>query len=45
VTEAAHTLLGSLVTDAPPRDRAIEAAKARARSADRFRAADATGAD
>jgi hypothetical protein len=30
-----------LVTNAPPRDRALEAAKARARSADRFRASDA----
>jgi hypothetical protein len=39
VTEAAHELLESLVTNAPPRDREIEAAKARARSADRFRSA------
>ena len=37
VTQAAHELLDTLVTNAPPRDRAIEAAKARARSADRFR--------
>jgi hypothetical protein len=36
VTAAAHTLLNSLVTNAPPRDRAVEAAKARARSAQRF---------
>jgi hypothetical protein len=36
VTEAAHELLSSLVTSAPPRDRAVEAAKARARSAMRF---------
>lgn len=36
VTNAAQTLLDSLVTTAPPRDRAIEAAKARARSAQRF---------
>jgi hypothetical protein len=36
VTEAAHELLASLVTTAPPRDRAEEAAKARARSAARF---------
>ena len=36
VTEAAHELLGSLVTNAPPRDREVEAAKARARSAERF---------
>jgi len=38
VTEAAHELLASLVTTAPPRDRAVEAEKARARSAERFRA-------
>jgi len=37
VTQAAHELLHSLVTHAPPRDRALEAAKARARSATRFR--------
>ena len=36
VTQAAHELLGSLVTNAPPRDRALEAAKARARAAERF---------
>jgi hypothetical protein len=36
VTEAAQELIGSLVTTAPPRDRAEEAAKARARSAARF---------
>jgi hypothetical protein len=41
VAEAAHELLDALVTNAPPRDRAVEAAKARARSAERFRAADA----
>ena len=38
VTEAAHQLIHSLVTTAPPRDRAIEAAKAKARAAERFRA-------
>jgi hypothetical protein len=38
VTAAAHELLDSLVTTAPPRDREIEAAKAKARSAERFRA-------
>jgi hypothetical protein len=37
VTEAARELLASLVTNAPPRDRDTEAAKARARSAARFR--------
>ena len=36
VTHAARELLDSLVTSAPPRDRDAEAAKARARSADRF---------
>jgi hypothetical protein len=36
VTQAAQALLGSLVTTAPPRDRTIEAAKARARSLQRF---------
>lgn len=37
VTRAAHALLDSLVTNAPPRDREAEAAKARARTAERFR--------
>jgi hypothetical protein len=37
VTSAAHALLDSLVSNAPPRDREVEAAKARARSAERFR--------
>ena len=37
VTEAARELLVSLVTSAPPRDRETESAKARARSAGRFR--------
>jgi hypothetical protein len=37
VTQAAHELLAALVTNAPPRDREVEAAKARARAADRFR--------
>ncbi len=36
VTQAAHELLASLVTNAPPRDREMEAAKAKARSAERF---------
>jgi hypothetical protein len=36
VTRAAHALLASLVTNAPPRDRDIEAAKARARAAQRY---------
>lgn len=36
VAQAAHELMHALVTTAPPRDREIEAAKARARSAERF---------
>jgi len=36
VAEAAHELLHSLVTNAPPRDRDVEAVRARARSAKRF---------
>ena len=36
VTKAATELLDSLVTTAPPRDREIEAAKARVRTALRF---------
>jgi hypothetical protein len=37
VTDAARELLTSLVTNAPPRDREVEAAKARTRTAVRFR--------
>lgn len=37
VARAAHELLHSLVTNAPPRDRDVEAAKARSRTAERFR--------
>ena len=36
VTAAVEELLGSLVTMAPPRDREVEAAKLKARSAERF---------
>jgi hypothetical protein len=36
VTRAAHELLDALVTNAPPRDREVEAAKARARATQRF---------
>jgi hypothetical protein len=36
VTEATRTLLERLVTKAPPRDREIEAARARARAAERY---------
>lgn len=38
VERVVHGLLDSLVTTAPPRDRAVEAAKAKARSAQRFSA-------
>lgn len=41
VAQAAHDLLDALVTSAPPRDRELEAAKARARAAERFRSSDA----
>jgi hypothetical protein len=41
VTQAARELLDSLVSNAPPRDREIEAAKAKARSAERFGSAEA----
>jgi hypothetical protein len=37
VSRAARELIDSLVTNAPPRDREVEAIKARARSAERFR--------
>jgi len=36
ISQAAHQLLHSLVTHVPPRDRDVEAAKARARTAQRF---------
>jgi hypothetical protein len=39
VAEASAELLGELVTLAPPKDREAEAAKARARSAQRYAAA------
>lgn len=38
VTEASTELLDELVTSAPPKDRDAEAAKARARSAERYAA-------
>src|SRR5262249_3584267 len=41
VTQAARELIDSLVTTAPPRDREVEAEKARARAAIRFGRADA----
>ena len=44
VTHAARHLLSSLVSNAPPKDRKVEAAKARARSAKRFARPVATNA-
>ena len=40
VSQAARELVDSLVTNAPPRDREVEARKAKARSAVRFRSAE-----
>ena len=40
VTRAAHELLDGLVTSAAPRDRGVEASKARARAAGRYRGPD-----
>jgi hypothetical protein len=36
VSDVVHRLLGALVTNAPPKNREIEAAKARARAAKRY---------
>jgi hypothetical protein len=38
VAQSTRTLLDSLVTSAPPKDREVEAAKRRARAAERFAA-------
>ena len=38
VAEVSVRLLGELVTNAPPKDREVEAAKARARAAERYAA-------
>ena len=43
VAKAAHELLDALVTNAPPRDRGVEASKAAARTAKRFHGPAATG--
>ncbi|HEV8530965.1 MAG TPA: DUF2277 domain-containing protein [Methylomirabilota bacterium] len=40
VAQAARVLLHALVTNAPPRDREVEASKARAKGMDRFRSHD-----
>jgi len=42
VARVVHELLDALVTNAPPRDRAVEASKAQAKAANRF-GAPATG--
>ena len=44
VAQTAHELLASLSTDAAPRNREVEAAKARERAAKRFGARDPTAA-
>jgi hypothetical protein len=44
VAQAAHELLHSLVTNAPPRDREVEATKARARTANRFHSSEISAA-
>jgi len=41
VAQAARELLDSLVTNTPPRDREVEASKARARATERFQSSDA----
>ena len=41
VAQAARALLDGLVTNAAPRDRDVEASKARAKAGDRFRSQDA----
>jgi hypothetical protein len=43
VTLAARELIDQLVSNAPPRDREVEAMKARARSAERFRTSPSSG--
>lgn len=42
VAQAAHELLQSLLTNAPPRDRETEAIKARVRTANRFHSSEVT---
>jgi hypothetical protein len=43
VVQTAHELLSGLVTSAPPRDRAVELLKARAKAAARFGGDEASG--
>ena len=38
IADASHRLIHELVTNAPPKDREVEAAKARARAAERYAA-------
>lgn len=45
ISQAANRLLNSLVTHAPPRDREVEAVKARARTAQRFAGAERSQRD
>jgi hypothetical protein len=45
ISQAANRLLNSLVTHAPPRDREVEAAKARVRTAQRFAGAERSQRD
>ena len=44
ISEAAHTLLASLVTNGSPRNREVEAAKARVKAARRYAPGDAARA-
>jgi hypothetical protein len=44
ISEAAHTLLASLVTNGSPRNREVEAAKARVKAARRYAPGDMAGA-
>ncbi len=44
ISEAAHSLLASLVTNGSPRNREVEAAKARVKAAQRYAPAGAAGA-
>jgi len=45
ISEAAHTLLASLVTNGSPRNREVEAAKARVKAARRYAPGDMAGAE
>ena len=45
ISEAAHTLLALLVTNGSPRNREVEAAKARVKAARRYAPGDGAGAE